>query len=50
MALPNRFPSVDPEGPSILTAVQEQLGLTLEPRAGLGEVLVIDDVEHPAPD
>ena len=47
---PNRFPSVDPEGPSIFTAVQEQLGLSLEPAERLSVVLVIDRVERPTPD
>jgi uncharacterized protein (TIGR03435 family) len=45
-----RFPSVDPDGPSIFTAVQEQLGLKLESQKGEGEVLVIDRVDHPTED
>jgi uncharacterized protein (TIGR03435 family) len=48
--LPGRFPTVDPEGPSILAAVQEQLGLKLEAQQNLGDVLVIDHVEQPTPD
>lgn len=47
---PDRFPQVDPEGPSILAAVQEQLGLKLEPQERLGEVLVVDRVDRPTPD
>jgi uncharacterized protein (TIGR03435 family) len=35
-------------GPSILTAVQEQLGLKLEPRTASVDVLVIDHVEPPS--
>jgi uncharacterized protein (TIGR03435 family) len=39
-----------PEGPSIFVAVQEQLGLRLDPqRAWLG-VLVVDHIEKPEPD
>jgi uncharacterized protein (TIGR03435 family) len=42
--------AIDPNGPSLLTAVQEQLGLKLEPTKRPVDAVVIDHVEQPTPD
>jgi uncharacterized protein (TIGR03435 family) len=43
----NGAPSADLSGPSLFTAVQEQLGLRLEPAKRAVEALVIDHAERP---
>ena len=45
-----RFATIDPNGPSIFTAVREQLGLKLDSEKSSVDVLVIDHVEHPTED
>jgi bla regulator protein blaR1 len=42
--------NADPDGASLFTALQEQLGLKLESTTGPVRVLVIDRIEQPSPD
>jgi uncharacterized protein (TIGR03435 family) len=40
-------PPIDPNAPPLLTAIQEQLGLKLEPTRGTMELLIVDRVDRP---
>jgi uncharacterized protein (TIGR03435 family) len=44
---PGAPPSADPDAPSIFAALQEQLGLKLNTRRGMVDVLVIDRIDPP---
>jgi uncharacterized protein (TIGR03435 family) len=48
--LPPGFTMPSPDGPSLSTALQEQLGLKLENTRGPVDVIVIDAVEQPTTD
>jgi uncharacterized protein (TIGR03435 family) len=43
-----REPAPDPNGPSLQTALREQLGLRLESRKGPVEMLIVDHIEPPS--
>jgi bla regulator protein blaR1 len=45
---PDALPPADSSGPTIFTALQEQLGLRLETQKGQVPILIIDQVEKPA--
>ena len=50
VTLPPGVTLPSPDGPSLNTALREQLGLKLESSRGRVQVLAIDHVEHPTPD
>ena len=39
--------AIDPNGPSIFTALEEQLGLKLEPQRASIDVIVIESIQRP---
>ena len=41
-------PPLDPSGPSLFTAVQEQLGLKLESQKGTVVTIIVDRLEKPS--
>ena len=49
-APPPGVPPIDPNGPPLVTALQEQLGLKVEPARAPVDVLIVDRVERPTPD
>jgi uncharacterized protein (TIGR03435 family) len=44
------FPRIDPMGPSLKTALKEQLGLNLEQGRGPVDVIVVERITRPTPD
>lgn len=44
------LPSVDPDGPSLTTALHQELGITVQRAREPVDVLVIDHIERPDPD
>lgn len=49
-APPAGTPVLSPDGPSLLTAVQEQLGLRLDNTQAAFDVVVVERIERPMPD
>jgi uncharacterized protein (TIGR03435 family) len=47
---PVNAPPASSEGPSLFTALQEQLGLKLESERGPVDLLIVDSADQPAPD
>jgi uncharacterized protein (TIGR03435 family) len=49
-SLRSEFPSVDPDGPALATALRQQLGIKMQTTRDRVDVLVIDHIERPDPD
>ena len=49
-ATPREFPNIDPDGPSLASALREQLGLRWTTERAPVEVLVVVQIEQPDPD
>ena len=47
---PAGIPPIDPNGPALGTALEEQLGLKLQPARSRMDVVIIDSIERPTPD
>ena len=45
-----QLPPIDPDAPSIYTALEEQLGLKLESTRGPVDMVIVDRLERPTPD
>jgi len=45
--MPPEFPRVDPGAPALTTAIEERLGLELDPARGPIDMLIIDRVQRP---
>ena len=43
----DQLPAIDPNGPALRTALEEQLGLKIESTTGPVEFLVIESIERP---
>jgi uncharacterized protein (TIGR03435 family) len=49
-SLRTEFPTVDPDGPSLATALKEQFGIRMQSTREPVDVLVVDSITHPSVD